>query len=285
MWPSIIGAGASLLGGLFGASSEKKAIARQNEYNNPTNLRARAESAGFNPLLFVGPGVGQQTATGGSNYMGSAMADAGLIIADGLAKKAEKTSALTKLAEENKRLVDKVNNLTLRPKVGGIYAQNVSTPSARQALGVPNESSVRVLPVSVGSNSPVAGGSPSPVRPLSHNLPIDTRRKVENDPVKTHSGFMVVDNPNLPFQLYAPTMDGDEQLEWYQYPSLMVPAAIGAAVSAFRKPLGPDGKIGVPVSDADFRSGVRPKAKPAKPKPKYSTKTARDAARRMGAFP
>ncbi len=43
---ALISAGASLLGGILGRNSEKKAIAAQNEYNNPTNIRKRAEEAG-----------------------------------------------------------------------------------------------------------------------------------------------------------------------------------------------------------------------------------------------
>ena len=78
----LLGVAGSLLGGILGRNSERKAIAAQNDYNDPLNIRARAERAGFNPLLFVGPGVGNQMATGGSNYMGSAIADAGLMLSE-----------------------------------------------------------------------------------------------------------------------------------------------------------------------------------------------------------
>ncbi len=36
---------------------------------------------------------------------------------------------------------------------------------------------------------------------------------------------MVVDNPHLDFPIYVPTADGDEPLQWYDYPSLAAPVA------------------------------------------------------------
>lgn len=125
--PSLIGAGASLLGGALSARAEKKGIAAQNAYNHPTAIRQRAEEAGFNPLLFIGPGVGQQTAVGGSNYMGSAIANAGMQIADQMSKNQE-LARLEKLSAENQKLAEKVQTLTIRPKVGGVYAQREKSP-------------------------------------------------------------------------------------------------------------------------------------------------------------
>lgn len=135
--PSLIGAGASLLGGALSARAEKKGIAAQNAYNHPTAIRQRAEEAGFNPLLFIGPGVGQQTAVGGSNYMGSAIANAGMQIADQMSKNQE-LARLEKLSAENKKLAEKVQTLTIRPKVGGVYAQRAATPSLAASLGGQN---------------------------------------------------------------------------------------------------------------------------------------------------
>ena len=131
---AIIGAGASLLGGIFGRNSEKSAIARQNAYNDPAQIRARAEAAGFNPLLFVGPGVGQQTAVGGSNYMGQAIADAGLMAADKLSEFSAQ-QRLAKAMDANRRLSQQLTQATIRPKVGGIYARSEMFPSRTVALG------------------------------------------------------------------------------------------------------------------------------------------------------
>lgn len=132
--------------GLFGAAQarrdEKNAIAQMNAYNNPAAIRARAEAAGFNPLLFIGPGVGSQTAVGGANYMGAAIAEAGLMVADAASKQRE-AGKLSRLTQENAAMRNQVQNLTLRPKVGGVYAQRAAAssggvvPSVRPALRGP----------------------------------------------------------------------------------------------------------------------------------------------------
>lgn len=155
MLPALIGAGASLLGGILGRNAEKKAIAAQNAYNDPAQIRARAEAAGFNPLLFVGPGVGNQMTTGGANYMGSAIADAGMQIADQMSKNRE-LARLEKLSAENKKLAEKVQNLTIRPKVGGVYAQREATPSLRVATGGNDASPTGLSFGDLSARSPLA---------------------------------------------------------------------------------------------------------------------------------
>lgn len=124
---SLISAGASLLGGIFGKSKPK--------YVTPdyAKIRRNAEAAGFNPLTVLTSAPGQVVQS--QNYMGSAIADAGLLLADGMAKKAEQEGEISKLREQNQKLAEKVQNLTLRPRIGGIYAATESTPSLRQALG------------------------------------------------------------------------------------------------------------------------------------------------------
>lgn len=143
---------ASLFGGALGARNERKAINAQNAYNHPSAIRARAEEAGFNPLLFIGPGVGQQTAVGGSNFMGSAIADAGMMLADKLAKRQD-LRKLDAYKAQNQALQKQVNQMTLRPKVGGLYAQREAMPTRTAALGgVKDESdtSTNVNPALLG---------------------------------------------------------------------------------------------------------------------------------------
>lgn len=222
---SLLGGILGIAGGILGRNSEKKAINAQNEYNSPAQIRARAEAAGFNPLLFVGPGVGLQQTTGGSNYMGAALAESGLMIADAVAKR-RNLGQLSQLQRVNQRLQDQVTSLTLRPKVGGIYAQREATPSLRAALGYAERSSGGNDVVSTRdgvSGVGVAGRPDDPtggIDPLLSVDPIDPRRGVDDAPVKTHSGAMVVDNP-LTGRLYFPTLDGDEVLQWYDYPTLL----------------------------------------------------------------
>lgn len=144
MDPTFISAGASLLGGFLGDRQRKKdqrynerMIAQQNAYNAPDQIRARAEKAGFNPLLFAGPGVGLQTSAPqavGGNYLGAAIADAGMMAADALARQPARQK-LNQFQAENQKLKQQVQSLTLRPKVGGLYADRVVTPSIKTAVG------------------------------------------------------------------------------------------------------------------------------------------------------
>ncbi|ARC88799.1 hypothetical protein [Rhodovulum sp. MB263] len=219
---SLISGGASLLGGLFG--SKKKAKYVVPDYGK---IRARAEAAGFNPLtaLTSAPGA---VASAGQNYMGQAIADAGLLLADGLAKKAEKTGELQKAREQNAQLKERVQQLTIRPRVGGIYANNVNTPSIRAAVGGDDARSVQNVAGGDASGAGASGaGHPSgQSRPLEAPSPVDLRRGVDLRPVNSSPGFMQVDNPLLPAPLRVPTLDGDEPMHWYDYPDLIVPAAI-----------------------------------------------------------
>lgn len=152
---ALLSVASTLLGGILGQSAEKRnnayqaqLIREQNAYNAPDQVRARAEAAGFNPLLFVGPGVGQQTATAASsssNYMGSAIADAGLMLADSVAKRKD-VMRLSRMEDQNRRLSEKVQALTLRPQVGGIYSQlEGGVPSLANSLGVSNADAVATV--------------------------------------------------------------------------------------------------------------------------------------------
>lgn len=113
---ALIAAGGSILGGLFGKSDPKDVVP------NYAKRRRKAEEAGFNPLTALGvqASVGQS-----ANYMGSAIADAALLLADGLEKDKEK-SENEALKAKNKALQEKVTSLTLRPKVPGVYGQRIA---------------------------------------------------------------------------------------------------------------------------------------------------------------
>lgn len=136
VWPAVIGAGASLLGGIFG--KPKKQSAEKNSYDGimgqARGARDASDRYGFNPLTLLGASsaIGPSTS---ANYMGNAIADAGMIVADGLAKRSEQLGQITKLTEENELLRKEIQNQTLRPKVAGVYAQRQMTPSLGGALG------------------------------------------------------------------------------------------------------------------------------------------------------
>lgn len=172
----LLGVAGSLLGGILGRNSERKAIAAQNDYNDPLNIRARAERAGFNPLLFVGPGVGNQMATGGSNYMGSAIADAGLMLSEALAKRQD-LRKLDQLKDQNQKLSQQVSNLTIRPKIGGIYSQREATPSKAAALGG-SDAVAPIKAAAVGLSGVASGGVSTQLR--TGPLKITTRSDISD---------------------------------------------------------------------------------------------------------
>lgn len=127
MDPTIISAGATLLGGLFGKKDKPLSftqIRKQTSggvHGQARGARDAGEKYGFNPLALLGlggAGVGSTVSSG--NYMGEAIANAGLIVADGLQKRQD-ALALNSKETEVATLRKKVESLTLRPKVAGIF--------------------------------------------------------------------------------------------------------------------------------------------------------------------
>lgn len=145
----------------------KLAISEQNAYNSPAAIRARAESSGFNPLSFVGAGVGQQAGAaqmlapsaqaaqggaaqgGAASYaasmvsadnFGSAISNAGLLLADGVNAAAQEKAVSTQLAQQNAELRKALNSATLRPEVPGVFGtvQPVTVPK----LGPSNDAMI-----------------------------------------------------------------------------------------------------------------------------------------------
>lgn len=131
---ALIGVGGSLLGGLVGDKKNKKAQAQQNAFNvsqnDPANIRAKFEAAGFNPLLGVqGWSPTQQTSFAPSG-MGTAIAEAGGVAAQFLQNKAKEASEVTRLQQQNAKLSEMLRDKALRPTVGGIFSskKSESTP-------------------------------------------------------------------------------------------------------------------------------------------------------------
>ncbi|SLN24706.1 hypothetical protein PSM7751_00846 [Pseudooceanicola marinus] len=237
---SLIKVGGSLLGGLFGRKKSKP------KYVVPPydKIRAALENAGYNPA--AGANAQGAVVSGSQNFMGSAIADAALHLADGMQDKAAQEGEAQKLREENAQLAKKVQDLTIRPRVGGIYSGNVSTPSIRSAMGVSDGRSGRTAQGansnSANVDSGVSGASDAsggvPLRELSETLPVDPRREVDNNPVSTGPGFMVIDNPVFDFPIYVPTLDGDEPLGFTDLPALGA-SYLGSRIYANRATLGP----------------------------------------------
>lgn len=151
--PALVGAGGNLLGGLLGNRNNKKNTAAQNFYNSPAQIRKRAEAAGFNPLAFVGPGVGLQNAPA-QDMMGSAVAAAASEFANGLWAAKEYDGALAEAEKQNAELRKHLTEATLRPRVGGwLETANISTPAVTGGINTikPTEAG---MPASYGMTTP-----------------------------------------------------------------------------------------------------------------------------------
>jgi len=147
---ALIGAGASLLGGIFSRNSAKKATARQNEYNKPINIRARAEEGGFNPLLWAGQGNVQMQPTA-SGQFGNAIATAGLYAADSMKDKQALDIEKSRLKMDREKLDNLLQKNTIRPKSGGIYSGMSKTPS-NGGVGSPPMATPPIRPDKYGPN-------------------------------------------------------------------------------------------------------------------------------------
>jgi hypothetical protein len=222
--------GSTLLGGLFGKPKAKYVVP---DY---AGIRSKAEAAGFNPLTALTQGP-QGSVIDTNAGMGSAIAEAGLMLADNLSK-ASAASKLQQAQGENAKLRAKVQSLTLRLKVGGVYAARESTPSLGAALGRSNAANARASGGGVSgtaTSSSVAGGgaSGSGVIDLPSSYVIDPRREVQHKPVASTSGFMVIDSPLIDRRMYIPTLDGDEPLQAGDLPSLAASYYFSPAIDRF----------------------------------------------------
>lgn len=138
-----LGAIISGIGSLLGARSASRARRRAEYNNSPAGIRANAEAAGFNPLVFAGPGTGT-----GAQYAPVA----GQMIADALSTFGGAFDETTELRQENSRLQQETERLnrrataaTLNAEYGGIYGQpTTERPSVNRQ----------------GDNTPVSGDDP-----------------------------------------------------------------------------------------------------------------------------
>lgn len=119
--PALIGAGANLLGGIL-----SKPRAKDNFWGTEAGIHAQikytrehAENFGFNPLAWIGQTQSLGAAPSNS-YMGAAVADAGMVLADALAKQKD-IGRLERAERLNEKLRQQVTDLTLRPAVPGVY--------------------------------------------------------------------------------------------------------------------------------------------------------------------
>lgn len=239
----VLGAGINLLGGLFGRRRGPPS-AGDNVLSQAGGIRQAQEQHGFNPLALLGmshaQGGGAPPGLASNELLMGSLRDVTDLVSGETARRNAANQLeldLGKLKLEQMR--SGVQAVGIGPSPFGVNTTRVIQPATtyrKPSYGAPDQTVGYPLPAGSGPR-PLDGGAG--LRPLEAPSPVDRRRDVYDEPVKTHPGVMTVDNPNLPFPLYAPTLDGDEALQWYEYPSLIVPALTGAGV-AFDKAY-PDG--------------------------------------------
>lgn len=144
MFGALLGIGGSLLGGLVNKKSNEKAQAKQNAFNvsqnDPANIRAKFEAAGFNPLLGVQGWSPTQQSSFAPSGMGTAIAEAGGIAAQYLGDKAKEQSEVTRLQQQNAKLGEMLRDNALRPTVGGVFqGQDPIKPKTAGVLSAPTD--------------------------------------------------------------------------------------------------------------------------------------------------
>ncbi|MBL4917252.1 hypothetical protein [Szabonella alba] len=239
---SIIGG----IGGLFGR--KKPPSPRDNIMSQAQGARDAAEKYGFNPLTLL-----QYGQPGGSMASGSAPPLASIeLITGGLRDVADVTSGDAERRRVNDRLQNDLAQLKLDQLRSGVVAVGPSAVSTvgngpppvgqRAASAVNGPLSQRgsldgqTHSILHGFSGAGAGSDPSrAARGLPLSYPTDSRREADHRDQESHSGFMVMDNPNIPFPVYSLTMDGDEPVQWYDVPTFGFNVATSAAYDLIQK--------------------------------------------------
>lgn len=133
MLAALIPAAASLLGGFANRRATKKANARAEAYQDPKNIRARYEAAGFNPLLGMQGSPGTVW-PGMVPTMGDSIANAGMLLSQGITQRQQQVEAENSaLRTEKEALQTAAQNSVIRPTVPGLYGQAPWGPGANEA--------------------------------------------------------------------------------------------------------------------------------------------------------
>lgn len=211
----------AVLGGLFGRSKTKTTSAGDNFYSHVGGIVNAARDFGFNPLTLLtnGQAIGPSSVTQDNSAFGAGIANAFAIAGDTFLSKRNTAAKLNQYQKQNERLQNRLNAITLRPPVPGVYGRN-SLPADPEVYGGQGPE----VPSSYVPSVAGPAGGPRPLRTTDAGFLGDPRREYDNQPVKSHSGTIVIDNPALPIPAKVLTLDGDEPLHWYEYPSLIQPA-------------------------------------------------------------
>lgn len=208
---ALINAGGSLLGGLFGKKAPKPSAM---VVSHIKGVMDAAERFKLNPLTILQNVGGPTQGSAPPNYVGAAISDAASFAADAFLKKGNQQALQVQAyQEENERLNKRLVDMTLRPKVPGVYGGGDGAGVAGGAAGVSG----------AGSRGGGVAGGGGWVRPLTDSDIADPRREVQNEKQRTHSGFLVIDSP-WGGKVRVPTLDGDEALDIFDLPAMAVVA-------------------------------------------------------------
>lgn len=252
------------LGGLFGKKA-KSYSPREMVVGHVEGAMQAAEAFGLHPLAVLG-NVGGPSAVSasGGNYLGSAIADSAMMLADGLAQR-EDAQKLERANKVNEALQRKVTDLTLRPKVGGVY---------QQFGGVSNAGMVASKVPSDQNTHHTSGGGDTGLGQKSdlgtaENVLMPERPK-DVVPAANVSGLFEIQNKltaDRPITLYGESADDVTDL-LFQLPAVIPQVGFrwGQKIAGQREELK---EKGIPV----FKIGGKEYAlQPGKPKPKPKAK-------------
>jgi hypothetical protein len=191
--PTLITAGANLLGGFLNRRAQRKA----NEANRPVNQVKEWEAAGINPLFGISSGgyIPHQASTA----IGDSVATAGGIFAEHLAGKKEQELRETQLEQENETLKKQLDKV-VKPSVPGhmeTYGDILPLPS-NGVRNANSESDSRDLSGALGAG--VSFGTTQRV--------VATGRELEVAPYSSGPGFTEIYN-DLTGPLVVPGSNGE----------------------------------------------------------------------------
>ena len=246
-----------IAGGIKGMKTPDAVTPYDNLMSQAKGARDAAAEYGFNPLTMLQFGqTGAMTSSGGAAPLASIQ-----LLTDGLSSIDDMVSG----DRARRRAVDQLNQDMAQiqydqARSGVVFAPQSATnwpndpaPFGRRAVTVLQDGSADVYgrparfgggndrlvqaaaALGQGSSDNGDSGNSFGLRPLSSASAVDPRRSVDNSPVKTHSGFVEIDNPWLPFKIHVPTMDGDEPVQWYDLPSVALWGATSMAGEVYRR--------------------------------------------------
>lgn len=215
---SVIGAGAA-----WRQANRRNPTVEDNIHDQARAAREAGKEYGFNPLTLLqygqtGAGAAGAAVGGGAPVLGSIslVADAIRDVDDWASGDRDRRIAQQELDLDMRRIAleQARSGVVVGPRTATSW-DNDPSPLGRRAVTevTPNTAQVTTAPPRMSVDG---------MRPLPERSAVDLRREIDHEEIKSHSGIMTIDNPNLPFKVHVPTLDGDEALQWYELPSAAI---------------------------------------------------------------